>query len=164
MKNLLFLIFIAFFGISTAVAQGHFKIGVNGGIPVGDIDDYATFQLGADVAYMFNVVEALDLGPLVGYSNYFGDEINTGLGKVDLDDIQFLPIAASARYGLTEAFFLGADLGYAVGLDDGNDGGFYYRPQIGYNFGIIGIVASYSGVVVDGDNIASVNLGIEFGF
>ncbi len=163
MKKSLILVFIAFFGISTALAQGHFKFGVNAGLPVGDIDDFATFQLGTDVAYMFEVADALDVGPLVGYSHFFGDEIDTGFGKVELDDIQFLPIAASARYGLTEAFFVGADVGYAIGIDDGNDGGFYYRPQVGYNFGNLGLVASYSGVSMDGVSVASINLGVEFG-
>lgn len=154
MKRLLLLTALAFLGFNSSYGQGSFKIGVNGGIPVGDISNYSDFQLGADVAYRIGFADMLEVGPLVGYSVFFGNN--------NASDVQFLPIAASGRLGLT-AFFLGADLGYAVGLDSGNDGGFYYKPQIGYNLGIVGIILSYSGVSMNGGNISSVNLGLEIG-
>ncbi len=154
MKKLLLLSVLAFLGFNSAYSQGGFRVGVNAGIPVGDISDYSNLQLGADVAYMFSFADMLEVGPLVGYSEYFGDN--------NWPDVQFLPIAASGRLGLT-SFFVGADLGYAVGLDDGNDGGFYYKPQVGYNLGLVGIILSYSGVSMNGGNISSVNVGLEIG-
>ena len=147
----------------SAYAQGSFKAGVNGGIPVGDAEEIANFQLGVDVAYMFAVADRFEVGPLVGFSHFFLDDIDTPFGSADMDDVQFLPIAGSGRFGITDSFFLGADLGYAVGISDGNDGGFYYKPQVGYDFGLIGLIASYSGVSMDGINWSSVNLGVEFG-
>ncbi len=162
MKKSLVLIFISFLGISTALAQGNFRFGVNGGIPVGDVEDFSNFHLGTDVAYLFNVVEDLNVGPMVGYSHYFFEDITIFGEKLESDDVQFLPIAASGRYGIS-SFYLGADLGYAVGIDDGNDGGFYYRPLVGYQIGKLGIAASYEGVSMDGGSFNSINLGIEFG-
>ena len=155
MKKLLFLFLVLFMGVTSVYSQGNFRIGVNGGIPVGDANDISDFHLGADVAYMFNVVEALDLGPMVGYSHYFIND--------HFDDVLFLPIAASGRFGLS-SIYLGADLGYAIGLNNGNDGGFYYRPMVGYQIGILGISASFEGVTRDGGDFNSINLGIEFGF
>ena len=155
MKKLLFLFLVLFMGVTSVYSQGDFRFGVNGGIPVGDANDISDFHLGADVAYMFNVVEALDLGPMVGYSHYFIND--------DFDDVLFLPIAASGRFGLS-SIYLGADLGYAIGLNNGNDGGFYYRPMVGYQIGILGISASFEGVTMDGGDFNSINLGIEFGF
>lgn len=163
MKKLLLLIGLILFSFTSMQAQGHFKIGVNGGIPIGDADDFTTFQLGADVAYMFDVADMFQVGPLVGYSIFFGDSQTIGNVKVEIDDVQFVPVAASGRLGLTDSFFLGADLGYAIGVNDGNDGGFYYRPQVGYDFGMVGLVLSYSGVSRDGSNFSSINLGVEFG-
>lgn len=154
MKKVLILFVFSFLVTTAVFSQGNFRFGVNAGIPVGDVEDYSSFHLGTDVAYMFNVVELLDVGPMVGYSHFFGEE--------DLDDVQFLPLAASGRFGLS-SFYLGADLGYAVGLQDGNDGGFYYRPLVGYKFGKLGIAASYEGISVDGGTFSSINLGIEFG-
>ena len=162
MKRVLMLFLVSFMGVASVYGQGNFRFGVNGGIPVGDADDFSNFHLGTDVAYMFNVAEVLDVGPMVGYSHYFAEDITIGGEEINIDDIQFLPIAASGRFGLS-SFYLGADLGYAVGIDDGNDGGFYYRPMVGYNIGKLGIAASFEGVSMDGGSFNSINIGIEFG-
>lgn len=156
MKN--YLIVGAFIMLtSLSFAQGKFKAGINGGIPVGDVSDFYNFQFGADVAYMFGVADMISVGPMVGYSNFFPDDSDI------FDNAQFLPVAASGRLSFPGPFFVGADLGYAIGIDDGNDGGFFYKPQVGYEFVIIGIILSYSGVSVDGGSFSSINLGVEFG-
>lgn len=147
------LVMTSFLGYS----QGSFKAGLNVGIPTGDVSEAYNVHFGADVAYMFGIADRFAVGPLVGYSNFFPEDSDL------YDNAQFLPVAASGRFGITDQFFLGADLGYGVGLNDGNDGGFYYRPQLGYDFGLIGLVASYSGVSMDGGSFSSINLGVEFG-
>lgn len=162
MKKLVIPFFILFVGLPSAFGQGNFRFGVNGGIPVGDVEDFSNFHIGTDVAYMFNIAEFLDVGPMVGYSHYFSEDITIGGEKFEIDDVQFLPIAASGRFGLS-SIYLGADLGYAVGIEDGNDGGFYYRPVVGYKIGKLGIAASYEGISMDGGSFNSINLGIEFG-
>jgi len=72
-------------------------------------------------------------------------------------------VAASARLGIA-LVFVGADLGYALGINDGNDGDFYYRPKVGINLVGLSLIASYSGISVSGGTLSSVNLGTEFGF
>lgn len=156
MKKLFIIIALILTSFSV-YSQGRFKAGLNLGIPVGDLSDNYNLQFGADVAYMFGIADTFSVGPMLGYSNFFPEESDV------FDNVQFLPIAASGRFTLGSAFFLGADLGYAIGIDDGNDGGFYYRPQLGYDFGLIGLVASYSGVSLDGGSASSINLGVEFG-
>lgn len=165
MKKFLFsVLFFLFFGAFSSFAQGDLRVGINAGIPVGDASDITTFHLGADLSYLFEVAEVISVGPMIGYSHFFGDEIDfNGMGTMDIDDINFLPIAASGKIGLMNGLSLGLDLGYALGLNDGNDGGFYYRPKVGFNLVGIGLIASYSGVSVDGGTFSSVNLGVEFG-
>lgn len=160
MKKLVLIVALVVFSIGTASAQGQFKIGVNGAIPVGDAGDAYTFGVGVDVAYLFEVADMVWIGPKTSYFQYFGDN---GIDGVEIEDAQFIPIVASGRVGLGEAFYFGADLGYAIGVDDTNGGGFYYRPKIGYNFGVVGLIASYSGVNNDGGNFSSINFGVEFG-
>lgn len=162
MKKSILLVAIGILSIASGYSQqGNFTVGVNGGIPVGDIDEYVTFNLGADVAYRFDVAEQFSVGALAGYSHFFGDSGEDEWGSWEVDDVQFLPVAASARINM-DSFFAGADVGYAIGINDGNDGGFYYRPHIGYNFARVGILASYSGVSIEESTAATLNLGIEF--
>ncbi len=143
--------------------QGNLSIGINGGIPVGDIEEFSTFNLGAEVAYRFDVSEQFKLGGVAAFSNFFGDSGEDEFGSWDVDDIQFLPLAATARFNISK-FFAGADVGYAVGINDGNEGGFYYRPLLGINFGKIGALASYSGISRDQFTVATVNIGLEYNF
>ncbi len=154
------LLIIAMFILMSSITYGQgFKAGLSVGIPTGDVSDVYNFEFAADVAYMFGVADRFSVGPMLGYINFF-PESQDGF---DPDNGQFLPVAASGRFGINDSFFLGADLGYGIGLTDGLDGGFYYRPQIGYDFGLIGLIASYSGIAVDGGSWSSVNLGVEFG-
>lgn len=161
MKKLLFLSALIFLGFNQIQAQGDLKLGINGGLPVGDAEDYSNFQLGADVAYLFGVMNVLEVGPMLGYSRFFAEDIDTAFGETDADDISFLPIAASGRLGLGITF-VGLDLGYAVSLVDDGEGGFYYRPKIGVSLGLLNIIGSYQGISNNGENLSSVNLGLEF--
>ena len=51
----------------------------------------------------------------------------------DFPNIQYIPVTAAFRLYPTYDFKLGADVGYAVGINDGNTGGLYVRPMIGVN-------------------------------
>lgn len=42
---------------------------------------------------------------------------------------------------------VGLDLGYAIGINDGNDGGVYFKPMFGYNItDMIQLNAAFRGV------------------
>lgn len=161
MKKIILLLVLAFMGFGSIYGQG-LRLGINAGLPVGDASDFTTFQLGGDIAYMIDLAGVASVGPMLGYSHFFGDSGNDGPIEWEVDDAQFVPIAASGRFNLL-SLALGLDLGYALGLNDGNDGGFYYRPQVGFSLGRLGLIASYQGISMDGANIASINLGLEFG-
>lgn len=161
MKKILFAV-IALITMTAAHSQeGNFTIGINGGIPVGDVEEFSTFNIGGEAAYRLSVSEQFKAGALVGYSHFFGDSGEEGDISWEVEDFQFLPLAASARFNVN-TFFAGADVGYAVGVNEGNEGGFYYKPLVGINFGKIGVLASYSGISRDNFTVSSVNLGVEF--
>ena len=160
MKILIPLIFV----FITTAAQAQFKIGVNAGLPVGKAEDYYSFSAGLDAYYMFgNTPDALlKFGLGTGFLNYFGDEID---GE-EIDDTQFIPIAAAGRVYLLSALIFGADLGYGVGISDDNDGGAYGRVLVGLNLGnTIELNAFYHLVkVVKGSDFASAGLGLLIEF
>lgn len=159
MKKLLLIAVLTVFSFDAAHSQAGMtgiRLGVNAGIPMGDVDDAASFRAGADLAYMFSLMDIVQVGPMVGYSHYFG--------KDEVDDFQYLPIAASGRLGLPSSFLAGFDLGYAVGLSDGLDGGLYWRPSLGYRFFNFGIMLSYEGISENDIDVSSLNLGVEFKF
>ena len=156
MRKLFLFIAVAIFGLLNLNAQG-FKLGANVGIPTGDASDFSSFAIGIDVNFLWEASEAFDAGLAAGFSNSF---IKKEWGDTD---VQFLPIAAAGRFNASEDFKIGADLGYAIGINDGNDGGFYYRPMVGYNISeIMEIDLSYSGVSKNGGTWSIIGLGVMF--
>ena len=148
----------AIFAFGFANAQsGAFKLGAHVGLPTGDIKDFYSVNLGADLAYTWSVAEGLDVGITTGYTTY--------LLKSDFegDAAGFIPVAATAQFTLTNNWFIGADLGYGIGVaPEGNDGGFLYQPKFGYQMANTGLYVAYKGISVDGGTFSSVNLGVNF--
>ena len=144
-------------------AQSGLSLGANVGLPIGDAGDVSTFSIGFDSSYLFEVSEKLSAGPAISFTNAFGDTFDSGSLSFDYDDIQFLPVAAAARFMPAESFSVGADIGYAVGINDGNDGGFYYRPMVGYNINDkMQVSASYRGISLDGGTWSTINAGFHY--
>jgi len=162
--------------------EGGFYVGANIGLPLAGVTEVASFNIGFDAAYLFEVIPNLEVGALIGYSHFFGNGNYTysdddGSVTLDYKDASFLPIAASGRYYFNEhQFFAGVDTGYAINLSgDDVDGGFYFRPKFGYNLGAVTLIGSFTSISGGSNynsnlNAASVsgfntaNVGIEFGF
>lgn len=140
MKKLILSAALAAFGLVAGNAQDSgFEAGAYVGIPVADVGDGSSVNVGATVAYYFNVAEGFKIGGLVGYDHF--------IAKDNAEDAGFIPITASAKFNFTESFFAGADLGYAIGISDGaGDGGFLYRPRVGYSTSMVDIYAFYKGI------------------
>lgn len=164
MKKVFLFAALLFAGIGSLQAQGEFRAGLSGGIPIGDSADFATFAIAVDLGYLLEISDEFDAGVTTGYTHTFGDEVTIAGVTFEVDDDQFIPIAASGRFEVAPNFTLGADVGYAIGINDGNDGGFYYSPRAQYSVSeAIDIVAAYRGVSVNGGSWDVISAGVEFG-
>ena len=81
------------------------KLGINMGVPVGDIGDYSSFAFGLDVAGQFMRTDNFGLGVVSGYTQYFGKENFQNFGAI--------PLGLMLRYyPEPSGFFAGTDIGY----------------------------------------------------
>ena len=150
---------ITFMSAQTAQGSNWLKLGVHAGIPMGDAGDFYGFMAGIDGKYQFLTYDHFGLGVSTGYSHYFGKEVN----GYDVEDGGVIPIAALLRYYPTETFFIGTDLGYGIFTGEGaEDGGFYYRPEIGYHNERWNIFGFYQGVAADGLTPSAIGVGVNF--
>lgn len=166
MKKITLFSLLMLFGVAVTQAQGEGSLrgGVHAGIPVGDAGDLTTFAIAVELGYLFDLSDDFQAGPRIGYSHSFGDEVDTGIGTIEIDDIQFLPIGGAARFNVSDQFGLGADIGYALGINDGNDGGFYYSPRASYAVSnSVDLVLAYRGITRDGGSFDMITFGVEFG-
>lgn len=167
-KVFLFAVTLLAFGFANA-QEGKFKAGANVGLPMGDIKDGYTFTVGLDAAYTWAISDKFEAGVGSGYSLYMGKSYTENFGgvevKYDGEDASFVPVYGTAQYLLTESIFLGADLGYAIGISPSeNDGGFYYQPKVGFQVSEFSVYAGYKGISVEGGTFSSVNLGFNYRF
>lgn len=169
MKKIILTVMAVFaFGLANA-QEGKFKVGAHVGLPLGEQKDYFSVNLGVDVAYIWQVADKFGVGVTTGYSTYLAksQKIDTGFGTVDIkgDAAGFIPVAATAQYSLSDDWFVGGDLGYAIYAGSGEgDGGFLYQPKIGYQTEKIEVYAGYKGISSDGATLSSINLGFNYKF
>ena len=154
---------VAVFGFAFANAQeGGFKVGANLGLPLGDAKDVYSLNLGVDVAYTWKVSDKFEAGFGAGYAHYLGETIDLGIAKFDIEDAGFVPVYGTGQYSLSDKFFLGLDLGYAIAVaPSGSEGGFLYQPKLGYSFGKTELFLGYKGISNEG-TLSSLNLGVAF--
>ena len=146
-------------------SEAGFRGGINLGLPMGDIKDLYSFSLGLDVSYLWPIADKFQAGVTTGYAHYLGKTVDFLGVSVKNDDAGFVPLAATAEYSLTESFYIGADLGYALGVSpSGNNGGLLYQPKVGYQMDKLGVFAGYKGISVSGGTFTSINLGVNYKF
>ncbi|MCF6223048.1 MAG: hypothetical protein L3J34_04900 [Flavobacteriaceae bacterium] len=162
---------------------GGFKAGANIGLPIQGASDVSSFNFGADIAYLFEIMENLEVGGLVGYTVYNGDgkyevyDGGEGVVVKNYKDAGFVPISTTARYYFSNRkFFGGLDLGYAINVSGDANGGLFVRPKFGFNFGKITLIGSFQRIsggvdyyegnvnVFKISGFTSANFGIEYGF
>lgn len=170
MKKFLFAAFaVLAFG---AVNAQDFKAGVHVGLPIGTAGDAYSFNVGADVYYTWEINDKFSAGAMTGFSMYFGKDLGSDLDFPDIPGLDipeikqpnagFLPIAATATYKVSDNIFIGADLGFAIGVMNASSGGLFYNPKVGYAAEKFDIFAGFRGISVTGGSLSTINLGVAF--
>lgn len=171
MKKTIMTAAIAMMAALTMQAQDSKIIaGVSGSLPMGDLADVSSFGIGVDAAIVSDVVlDGIEIGIGVGYTNYLGKEETTdvGIGTVttSYDDLQLLPAVGKFAIMLGDSGLgIGADVGYAFALNDGVDGGLTYKPQVIFDANLVRFSLGYQAYRINGDDINAVQLLAAFKF
>ena len=160
MKRFLNVCLLFLFGISFSYAQ--INLGVEAGVPVGDVSDRYEMNLGLNMYYMFGDSPdgLLKFGAVSGFT-YYADKFG---GGGTYKDALFIPIAGVLRINLLKIVTFGPDIGYAFALDDieimeDKSGGFYWKLVAGVHLGRrIELNAFYHSEMV-GANFSTIGLG-----
>ena len=157
--------FIFLFGIISLQAQEGFKFGIQAGLPFNDFNEALSVVVGADTSYMFPLSEVIDVGPSVGFIHGFAETFQSGTVRADLESVEFMPFSAGVRFWTSNEFSFGGNAGWALGINDGNDGGLYYRPMLAYLMSSsVEVNFSYTGIELDEATWSTLTLGIVYNF
>jgi len=122
------------------------KLGVNIGVPFGDLSDVSNFTLGAELKGQLMETKHWGIGLTTGYNHFFPKSGFSNFGTI--------PLGAFVRYyPKSTGFFAGVDAGYSfiTGVPDAT-GGVYARPQLGYHNYSWNVFAFYNGIFRNTDN------------
>jgi hypothetical protein len=125
---------------STTTKSGiRYSIGVDAGIPVGDLKDTHKWNLGGSVQADIPVASQLFFTVNAGYNNIFGKKDIGGVSGVDYTDIKLLPVKAGLKFFPVENFYIQGEAGAAFLLNKKDvladkSTAFVYAPQIGVQF------------------------------
>jgi hypothetical protein len=125
---------------STTTKSGiRYSIGVDAGIPVGDLKDSHKWNLGGSAQADIPVASQLFVTVNAGYNNIFGKKDVAGVSGADVPNIQLLPVKAGLKFFPIQNFYVQGEAGAAFLLnknETGNDKStaFVYAPQIGVQF------------------------------
>lgn len=146
-------------------AQQGLKLGIQAGLPFNDFNEEVGIVIGADLGYMWALGEVIDLGLAVDYLNGFPEEFERENPLTDFPHVQMIPLAGSVRVWPSNSFSFGIDVGHAIGINEGNDGGLYYRPLLGYLMGPkTELNVSYTTIQLENKDWNTLTLGVLYTF
>jgi hypothetical protein len=146
--------------------KGGFKLGVGpvASLPFGDFKSSYSFGFGGEVQAAYGITDNIDGFVQAGYTTFIAKTIDLPfLGSIKAPSNGLIPALVGAHYH-NSGFMIGAGIGYGKFTASGAGGGFAYSPQIGYSFGLVDVIANYTGVAVSGGSYSSAGLKVFINF
>jgi hypothetical protein len=114
------------------------SIGVDGGIPTGNLSNGYNWNLGGSVQADIPVAHQLFVTVNAGYNNLYGKDNAYGTG-LKATNIQLLPVKAGLKFFPVNNFYIQGEAGAAFSLNKSalgfdNSAAFIYAPQVGVQF------------------------------
>jgi hypothetical protein len=139
-----------------------FSIGVDAGVPTGNLSNSYNWNLGGSLQADIPVAHQLFVTVNAGYDNIFGKK-NVAGTNLDVTNIQLLPVKAGLKFFPVNNFYIQgeAGAGFALNKSDvgfNNAAAFIYAPQVGYQFPIGGGSFIDAGVRYEGSTKFNSNI------
>ena len=116
------------------------SVGVDAGIPTGNLNNSYNWNIGGSVQADIPVIpHQLFVTVNAGYNSFQGKNNIGGLTGLDATNIQLLPVKAGLKYFPISHFYIQGDAGAAFALNKSDVGfdksaAFVYAPQVGVQF------------------------------
>ena len=130
------------------------SVGVDGGIPTGNLSNGYNWNIGGSLQADFPVAPQLFVTLNAGYNSIQGKDNAFGTG-LSATNIQLLPVKAGIKFFPVSHFYVQGEAGAAFALNKADVGfsngeAFIYAPQVGYQFPLGGKSFIDAGVRYEG--------------
>jgi len=136
-------------------------IGVEGGIPTGNLSSFSNFDLGGTARLQYDTKSDLSFMLTSGYYNVFAKEIN-GFKPTD---VGIVPVKAGVKIFASENIYFSGEAGVGLETNYAKNTKFIVSPGIGYaNYKGLDIGLRYENFSGQSDNYGLVGLRVAYGF
>jgi len=140
-------------------------IGVEGGIPTGNLNSFSNFALGGTARLQYDTPSNLSFMLTSGYYNVFGKEYTVGTTTYKPDAQGIVPLKAGIKVFAGDNIYFSGELGAGFETNYAKNTKFIASPGVGYaNAGGLDIGVRYENFSGQGDNYGLVALRLAYGF
>ena len=147
---------------------GKWNIGVDAGIPLGDMNNISNLAIGASVKYEHPIATSTFLTLSAGYQRFlYTSDVKDALKAFGIDKSGegIIPVKAGLKHYFSPGFFGEAQAGASFSTEEGGSTAFVYAPGIGYTFtGGFEAGVRYEGYSHDGGNQGMAALRLAYRF
>jgi hypothetical protein len=111
---------------------GKFSIGLEGGLPVGDVSNGFNAVVGGSLKYEFPTATNTYFTISGGYSAFLTKAVLKNLGAQS--SVGFVPLKAGIKGYVSDGVFLEGQLGVVFSTENNGGHAFVYSPGLGYTF------------------------------
>ena len=170
MKKLIFTLAIATFGLAAGAQDKasdktlKFSVGVEAGLPLGDIKEIASIDIGGSLQNKYIATKTVGITLSADYLTFSNKSVNFGGGSVKLPSTSIVPVLAGAKFYFSEKFYGHAQAGLSF-FNNGGGSAFTYAPALGVMASEnIDISLKYQGASKTGSTISFIGLRVAYGF
>jgi hypothetical protein len=146
---------------TTEPNKWRFGIGVEGGIPTGDIKDYSKFDLGGTARLQYGVAKNVGLTLTSGYYNFFADAAAKAVGG---KDVGIVPVKVGAKFFFNSPIYFGAEAGAGFETNYSKNTKLILSPGLGWANKSWDIGVRYESLSGQDDNYGTVAVRLAYGF
>ncbi len=140
--------------------------GVELGLPMGDFGKAQGLGIGASLQGDYAISNVLKVTANIGYMSFLGKKSESEGVSVKSKALNFIPIRVGAKYFVTEAIHVGAQVGVGMFSGGGNaTSGFNFSPQVGYMLSEkLDLTLKYDNTSKDGGSLGFIGLRAAYHF
>jgi len=140
-------------------------IGIEGGIPTGDIHSFSNFELGGTARLQYGLNKNLALTLTSGYYNFFAKNITDVTGATFTPKDQgLIPVKLGVKAFFAPNIYFGAEAGAGFETSYADNTKLLLSPGIGYASKSWDVGVRYENISGQGDNYGTVALRVAYGF
>ena len=153
---------------TTPPSEWRFGVGVEGGIPTGNLKDFSNFELGGTARLQYGLSSNIALTLTSGYYNFFAKNSSTTINGITYTakptDLGIVPVKLGIKAFVGDGFYFGAEAGAGFETVYAKNTKLILSPGLGYANKSWDVGVRYENFSGQSDNYGTVALRLAYGF